>query len=190
MKDKKPEETGTFPPARRCHFRIWIGILLFLLLWTPSGTRAQVESSNHIFVSWTPLEPDMCIAAWLYKNHVDPAAEFRFVPRGAVITNGIPFDVPGSRYVRDHKRSASEWVIENHRLADPKAAALGALARKLELGFWNAVYSDAEQPLIDSLKSILGSPASPNAALEQSFTLLDAWKAASADYTAPREAGP
>ena len=135
------------------------------------------KGGEHTFVTWDTLEPDKVIAAWLIKTHVDTNAVFQFVSTGTPIEKGVPFDIPGSSYARDHRHSASEQVLRIHAIRDPKAAALGRLARKLELGRWHAVFTDPEKPLADALLngSALHGPATPQR-LSALFAQISAWR--------------
>jgi hypothetical protein len=118
------------------------------------------------------MEPDKIIAAWLIKTHVDPRAVFTFVAKGTEVTNGVPFDVPESVYVRDHKRSASEIIAEENGIHDSKALFLAAFARKTEFGMWQATFSDQERQLLDQLQKFKESP-STGESLEAAMRLLD-----------------
>lgn len=128
------------------------------------------------YVTWDTVEPDKCIAAWLIRAHVDPSAEFVFVASGAPVGNGIRFDIPGSRYARDHRRCASEAVIEIHGIRDAKAVALGRLARKMEMGMWCAAFTEKEAPLAEKLTVLWESKAPCEQRLAESFASLDAWE--------------
>ena len=151
-----------------------LATLLFSMVARPCPA-----ADESVYVSWPPVEPDTCIAAWLIKSFVDTNAVFRFVPKGNPVENGIPFDIPGSRYVRDHKRSASEAVLELHHIDDHKARAAAALARKLELAFWNAAFTEEERPLVSRLRAILADPSSPDAALAEALNALGIWSSRS-----------
>ena len=135
-----------------------------------------VHAGEHTYVTWDTIEPDKCIAAWLIKTHVATNAVFTFLPKGTKITGGIPFDVPGSKIVRDARRSASEVLIDRHKIKDAKARSLGALARKMELGFWHASYTRREQPLAEKLRQLAKDPREPHAVLMDAFAALSAWK--------------
>lgn len=48
------------------------------------------------WVTWENVGVDRMACAWLIRKHIDPQAEFIFIPRGAAIpTNAEPFDIPG-----------------------------------------------------------------------------------------------
>lgn len=148
------------------------------MAFTPlfSLCERRALAGNETYVTWSTIEPDKCIAAWLIKTHVNTNAIFAFVPKGAAITGGIPFDAPGSKYVRDHKRSASEVVIAIHRIREPKPLALGRLARKLEIGLWHASFTDKEAPLAEKLMRLSNDRRPPLAVLKEAFKVLADWQ--------------
>jgi hypothetical protein len=129
-----------------------------------------------MYVTWPTVEPDKGIAAWLIREYVDSDARFVFIEEGAKVEEGIAFDIPGSEYIRDHKRCASEAIIEIHGITDPKAVALAELARKLEIGRWYAEYNDAEQPLAEALTEIWQERGDSTNRLERALKRLDAWQ--------------
>ena len=129
-----------------------------------------------MYVTWPPLEPDKCVAAWLLKVHVDRDAKFVFLMKGTPVSNGIAFDVPGSKYIRNHRHSTSEVVIHLHDIKDTKAVTLGQLARRIELGFWHATFTDNEQPLVSKLSEIKATRTNHAEALVKAFAALDAWE--------------
>jgi len=155
--------------------RLCVLAALMVVGLSSAGTLADEADRRHIYVTWPPVEPDKCIAAWLIKTYVETNAVFKFVPGGTSVTNGIPFDIPGSKYIRNQRRSASEAVINIHDIQDPKALALGQLARKLELGFWHMTFTEKEQPLADKLLELWKSKSEPEQVLRQSFQLIDEW---------------
>ena len=134
-------------------FMLWIAIG-FAWLRPCFGETLRPEVPAPVYVSWLPMEPDKCIAAWLIQTHVHPDARFRFMEKGAPITEGIPFDVPGSDYMRNHRQCASEVVLEKHGITNAEARAAANLARRIEISYWCATFTDEEQPLVDRLKGL------------------------------------
>ena len=151
--------------------------LIFVLIALPLVFLSlRCHGDDNLYVSWQPLEPDKCIAAWLIKTYVNTNAQFDFLERGAEITNGVPFDVPGSRYVRSHRRSASEAVTDIHRINDPRAFALADIARRLDIGFWHSTFSVEEKALANKLIHLSTSPtSSARSLLDEVLAILDQW---------------
>ena len=67
-------------------------IFLFLFLH-------PLAANSQIYITWQGLEPDKLASLWLIKRFVDQEAEFKLVPKGSLIKDGIPFDVLDSRDV-------------------------------------------------------------------------------------------
>lgn len=161
-------------------------IVCLTLLSFPILPAYSLDSS--LYVTWQPLEPDRCISAWLLKTYVNSNAVFKIIEKGHDVTNGIPFDVPGSHYVRDARRSGSEAIIALHDIRDPKALALGRLARKLELGAWHATFTDNELPLVQDLREISQAPGDPKVLLDRAMETIQLWENTAPTALAPRPA--
>ena len=154
----------------RTSYKILALTVVGLLLKTPTLT-----AESDVYVSWPPIEPDKCIAAWLLKTYVNTNAQFMFDEKGSTTTEGILFDIPGSKYIRGAKKCASEAVIEIHEIKEPKAIALAELARKLELGFWHATYTSSEKALAGKLQALRESKATPRDAMIEGLETISAW---------------
>lgn len=166
---RRGDGNGGWPGTTVCPRRWVVGIAML------AASLLTARAQEPVFVTWDTVEPDKCIAAWLIKTHVHTNAVFRFVPKGSPVTHGIPFDIPGSTYLRDARRSASEVVIDRHGITDPKAVALGRIARKFELGRWHAVFTERERPLADELSRLWQSEDEPKTVLQAAWAALDKW---------------
>ena len=51
------------------------------------------------WVTWENVGVDRMACAWLIRKHIDPDAEFLFVPYGSqeLPKGAEPFDIPGAR---------------------------------------------------------------------------------------------
>lgn len=146
---------------------IWVGLA--------SPSIAAEKDLNGPYVTWPPIEPDKAVAAWLIKKYVAPDARFVFVERGTSISQGIPFDVPGSKYVRDQHRCASETIIQSYRIQDDKASQLANLARRVEIAYWCASFTEAENTLIDNIRNVSAAVTNNESGLMQAVKLVDEW---------------
>jgi len=81
-------------------------IILIIALITLTFTPALAET----YSTWENMEIDKCASAWLVWRFTDKDAVFRFVPKGKLITQGIPFDVPEAQIRRYHNLSAFEYI--------------------------------------------------------------------------------
>ncbi len=74
------------------------------------------------WVTWERVGVDRMACAWLIHRHVDPAAQFVFVPEGQYprATDAEPFDIPGAR-LSHHGGHCSFYALlrEYHLSQDP-----------------------------------------------------------------------
>jgi hypothetical protein len=79
------------------------------------------------------VKVDRVACPWLIKKHVDPGAEFYFVPADLVIAEAnrlgaIPFDVPGVELGHHGKECSFEAILKKYKLnTDPALQLLGKI---------------------------------------------------------------
>ena len=83
------------------------------------------------WVTWQNVGVDRIGCAWLIRKHVDPKAEFTFVPEGTVapaLPKGAePFDIPGVRLSHHGGHCSFHAIVREYKLTgDP---VLGRIAR-------------------------------------------------------------
>ena len=73
------------------------------------------------WVTWKNIGVDRMACAWLIRRHVDPQAEFSFVPMGEkpLPQDGEPFDIPGARYSHHGGHSTFHTLLKEYKLNDP-----------------------------------------------------------------------
>jgi hypothetical protein len=73
------------------------------------------------WVTWKNIGVDRMACAWLILRHLDPQAEFSFVPMGEkpLPENGEPFDIPGERYSHHGGHCTFYAFLKEHKLNDP-----------------------------------------------------------------------
>ncbi|MGD9853780.1 MAG: chromate resistance protein ChrB domain-containing protein [Planctomycetaceae bacterium] len=72
------------------------------------------------WVTWEHVGVDRIGCAWLIRKHIDPKAEFFFIPKGAPIPeNAEPFDVPGVRFSHHQGHCSFHALLKHHKLKDP-----------------------------------------------------------------------
>jgi hypothetical protein len=73
------------------------------------------------WVTWKNIGVDRMACAWLILRHIDPQAEFSFVPMGQkpLPENGQAFDIPGERYSHHGGHCTFYAFIKEHKLDDP-----------------------------------------------------------------------
>ena len=73
------------------------------------------------WVTWKNIGVDRMACAWLILRHIDPQAEFSFVPMGEkpLPENGESFDIPGERYSHHGGHCTFYAFLKEHKLDDP-----------------------------------------------------------------------
>jgi len=73
------------------------------------------------WVTWKNIGVDRMACAWLILRHIDPQAEFSFVPMGQkpLPENGQAFDIPGERYSHHGGHCTFYAFLKEHKLNDP-----------------------------------------------------------------------
>ena len=73
------------------------------------------------WVTWEDVAVDRIGSAWLIRRHIDPKAEFLFVPAGApVLPKGAePFDIPGARLSHRRGHCTFHTALQEYKLKDP-----------------------------------------------------------------------
>jgi hypothetical protein len=83
------------------------------------------------WVTWQNVGVDRIGCAWLIRKHVDPKAEFLFIPEGgkAIPKGAEPFDIPGVRLSHHGGHCSFYAVVKQYKLKDP---VLDRIARILD----------------------------------------------------------
>ncbi|MDE2089175.1 MAG: chromate resistance protein [Gammaproteobacteria bacterium] len=73
------------------------------------------------WATWRNIGIDRMGCAWLIRNHIDPQAEFVFVPEGDAPPFGDaePFDVPGARLSHHGGHCTFYTLLREYKLDDP-----------------------------------------------------------------------
>jgi hypothetical protein len=73
------------------------------------------------WVTWEKVAVDRMACAWLIRRHIDPAAEFLFVPAGQkpLPAGPQPFDIPGVRLSHRRGHSTFHTMLREYDLTDP-----------------------------------------------------------------------
>ncbi|MCP4023352.1 MAG: chromate resistance protein, partial [Desulfobacteraceae bacterium] len=93
--------TGSAPKKNQPR-RLWAGIIkvilpvicFTLMFWSLAVADDDLYSTGRM------MEVDRCASAWLIKRHINPQAQFMFFEDGQLITQGISFDTPDSKFCR------------------------------------------------------------------------------------------
>ena len=73
------------------------------------------------WITWENVGVDRMACAWLIRRHIDPQAEFIFVPTGTkpLPEGAEPFDIPGVRYSHHRGHCTFFTLLKEHKLKDP-----------------------------------------------------------------------
>jgi len=130
-------------------------LLLFVVvgvfIYNPHNSWAVEEkslthslTSPRIFSTWEGFEVDKCAAIWLIKKFIDSKAQFKFFPKGEIITEGIPFDTPDAKLRRDRNQSTFESIATKYAVTDNVVIKIGKIIYDIEVNVWGKkVYQDS-----------------------------------------------
>jgi len=149
--------------------KLCIQLLVIVLCPFP----ATAESEPNIYATWENMEIDKCASAWLVKRFVDKNAEFRFYPKGTLITEGIPFDVPQAEIRRYHNMAAFEYLMKKHKISDPALRKTGEIIHDIEINHWGKKRLRESRKTDETVREIIKTSETPEASLKQSFAFFD-----------------
>lgn len=81
------------------------------------------------WVTWQNVGVDRIGCAWLIRAHVDPKAEFTFIPHGShdIPAGAEAFDIPGVRLSHHQGHCSFVSVLREYGLTDPTLHRIGAI---------------------------------------------------------------
>lgn len=149
--------------------RFWMWVLVLGVV----GLGWIGEARSETYVTWENLEIDKCASAWLIQRFIDPEAEFRFVPKGSIITEGIPFDVPEAEIRRYHNMSAFEYLLKEYGLDEPGLVKLGAIIHDIEINYWGKKAVEESLEINERIIEVIRASESAEQALDACFSVFD-----------------
>ena len=147
--------------------KITIKILVLFFIFNYSVGLAET------YVTWDTMEVDKCASAWLIKRFIDKEAVFKFIPKGELVTDGIPFDTPDSKFRRYHNMSTFESILKEYRIQDPILVRIGKMMHDIEISYWAGRQVEGSEELEREIKDIIKSSNSPEECYIQGFKVLD-----------------
>ncbi|MBU1087468.1 MAG: chromate resistance protein [Candidatus Omnitrophica bacterium] len=148
---------------------ITIGCICLLLLATSVFAQAKAQ----VYSTWDTLEVDTCATAWLIKNFVDKSAEFKFYPKGEIISEGIAFDTPDAEFRRTAVFCAFETVVNKYKITDPRVRAIGKIIHEIEINYWSQEANSKIVELKQEVFSVLQTATSLDQGFEKTFLIFD-----------------
>lgn len=107
-----------------------------VLLLVATTAIVTARSAAPTFVTWQGIGPDKWASTWLLLRHVDPDAEFEFIPVGSSVRDGMVYDMPGSDLFRDGDSTVFGQLIDAYAIDDPRVTALASVVHDMEIGRW------------------------------------------------------
>ena len=87
------------------------------------------------WVTWTNIGVDRMACAWLIRRHIDPQAEFEFVPFGeqSLPAGAEPFDLPGVRLTHRGGHGSFHAFLSDYHLTDPVLQRLARIVDEADV---------------------------------------------------------
>ncbi|MBF0479035.1 MAG: chromate resistance protein [Candidatus Omnitrophica bacterium] len=136
-------------------------IILFLLGLVFFMGSAGLAANPHLYSTANVLQLDACASAWLIKNFVDKDAEFKFYPKGELITEGVAFDTPDAELRRTANKSTFENILKKYNIKDAKLEKIGSMIHSIEINFWEDKTGKEALKLKDNIKGMIEAAKSP-----------------------------
>jgi len=158
---------------RIINFSRALSVAFVLVLLCLAGTGPVLAEDVHLYVTWKGLEPDKCASAWLIARFADKKAKFRFLEKGTLTAEGIPFDTPQAKFRATHSTTTFGAILREYKLHEPALAMLDRIIRDIELNRWEKPLTEEGRGIeaaIDGLRKVEGETVE---ALQKSFVLFD-----------------
>ena len=122
-----------------------------------------------IFSTWEGFEADKCASIWFIKRFIDKNAKIKFFPKGSIITEGIPFDVPEAKLRRYHNMSTFESILKYYNLKDPKLIYIGKIIHDIEVNIWDKKIFPETLLVEEAILSIIKQSKTADEIIEKSY---------------------
>lgn len=131
------------------------------------------QSNSHIYSTWDTLEIETCASAWLIKKFVDKEAQFKFYPRGEIITEGIPFDTPDAELRRRDNLSTFESIVNKFKLVEPTIREIALIIHDIEVNYWGKKVRKESEELNKTIQEIIDFSKDNQDCLQRCFVIFD-----------------
>ena len=87
------------------------------------------------WLTWENIAVDRMACAWLIRRHIDPKAEFVFVPPGNKDwpKNTTPFDIPGAKLSHHRGHCTFYVLLREYKLKDPILQRLAQIVDEADI---------------------------------------------------------
>ena len=131
------------------------------------------SSLAETYTTWETMEVDKCASAWLIKRFIDKAAVFKFIPKGDLVKEGIPFDTPDSEFRRYHNMSTYESILKKYQIKDSSLIHIGKIMHDIEVNYWSEKVITESQKIQEEIQEIISSTRDPTECLKKTFPIFD-----------------
>jgi hypothetical protein len=148
--------------------RYFIVLLITFSLFNP----ICAETGSHLYSTWDTVELDTCISAWLIKKFIDKEAEFKFIPKGELVTEGTPFDTPDAEFRRKNNMSTYSTILKKYQLQDPVLKEIDRIVYEIEIAYWGET-SQISKELSKKIMNIITETKDKQECFKKSFAVFD-----------------
>jgi len=138
-----------------------------------AGAGQVVNKKGLVFSTWEGFEGDKCASIWLIKRFIDRGAVIKFFPKGEVIQEGIPFDIPDAKFRRYHNISTFESLLKHYKLHDPRLVFIGKIIHDMEVNIWEKKLYPETKRVMDEINSIIFNSKKAGEIIEKSNQFFD-----------------
>lgn len=121
----------------RNHFS-QVGVMVLAAAVICGCSKAPAPGPSETYVTEYGLGPDKWATAWLLTRRPGVQSPLKVTEPGAVVAEGIAFDVPHAPIRRLQSRSAFEVARDSLGLRDPTLDRLADIVHEIEVNYWSA----------------------------------------------------
>lgn len=131
------------------------------------------QERSNIYATWEPVELDTIASAWLIKRFINPKAEFKFYPKGELISEGIAFDTPDAEFRRSQNQSTFESIISKYKIDNPALIEIGRIIHDIEINYWDKQLKGVSEKVEKQVKAIIDSNPDGRTRFEKGLQYFD-----------------
>lgn len=128
---------------------------------------------GQIYSTWEGLEADKCASIWVIRRFVDAEAQFKFLPKGTLVQEGIPFDTPTSELSRDARQAAFGKVLTKYKLDDPVLRDINKIIWDIEVNKWEKKVTNEAHGVNSVVQGLILSIEDENQCLDKTDIVFD-----------------
>lgn len=141
-------------------------LLLALLL-------AACQAQAALYTTWQGVEADKCATAWLIQRFGDKEAQFKMIPKGELVREGVPFDTPQGELKVSHRSTTYEAALKKFNLKEPALLQIALLVRDIEMNQWEKTPLPESAGIKAIIYGISAQEGETMEAIRKSFPIFD-----------------